>query len=243
MAFSRRTERILHELRSLYPDAVAGLDWNTPFQLLVATVLSAQSTDRGVNRITPALFERFPDAKEMAGARSEEEATGPDDPDCIACYIRSLGLYHTKARHLRALAQALVDRMAGEVPRERALLLTLPGVGRKTANVVLANAFGVPALAVDTHVGRVSRRLGLAKSTDPDRVEAELCRRIPRQDWIWAHHALIAHGRVVCHARRPACDACTLVADCPWGRIASASRAARRGPDAQAGAGSPRAMG
>lgn len=229
MPVSARTARILDGLRSLYPDARTGLDWTTPFELLVATVLSAQCTDRMVNRITPALFRRFPDARRMAQA-VPEEAGGDSDPDGIAYYIRSLGLYHTKARHLRALAGELTERAGGEVPRDRRTLMSLPGVGRKTANVVLANAFGVPALAVDTHVGRVARRLGLAKSQDPDRVEGELCRKIPRPDWIWAHHALIAHGRQVCHARAPGCTTCRLMPDCPEGRAraVAAAEAGRR---------------
>ena len=211
---AKRTERILATLRLLYPDAVTALDWTTPFELLVATVLSAQSTDRMVNRVTPSLFRRFPDAAAMARALPEEEG-GEESPDGVAYYIRALGLYHTKARHLLALASELTERMGGEVPRDRTRLMRLPGVGRKTANVVLATGFGIPAFPVDTHVGRVSWRLGLATSQDPDRVERELCRRIPRQEWIWAHHALIEHGRVICLARRPRCGVCPLAPNCP----------------------------
>jgi endonuclease-3 len=192
-------------LREAYPAVTTELVWSTPFELLVATVLSAQSTDRGVNAVTPALFARFPDAGAMAVAPLEE----------IEGAVRTLGLYRSKARHLKALAQILADRHGGRVPARRADLEALPGVGRKTASVVLATAFGVPALAVDTHVFRVAHRLGLSVGRTPEATEADLRRRVPRRDWIWCHHALIHHGRRVCHARRPACDACVLRPHCP----------------------------
>jgi endonuclease-3 len=196
---------LLAALREAYPAAATALDWRTPFELLVATVLSAQSTDRGVNAVTPALFARFGDARALAAAPLEE----------IEGAIRTLGLYRSKARHLKALAQIVAERHGGEVPRSRAALEALPGVGRKTANVVLATAFGVPALAVDTHVFRVAHRLGWSRARTPEATERDLRRRIPRADWIWCHHALIHHGRRVCHARRPACDRCSLRPHCP----------------------------
>lgn len=205
MARSARTTALLAALREAYPAAATEFDWRDPFQLLVATVLSAQSTDRGVNAVTPTLFARFGDAWAMAQAPLEE----------IEGAIRTLGLYRSKARHLKALAQILVDRHDGQVPAARAALEALPGVGRKTASVVLATAFGIPALAVDTHVFRVAHRLGLSRARTPEATELDLRRRIPKADWIWSHHALIHHGRRVCHARRPACEACTLRPHCP----------------------------
>jgi endonuclease III len=205
VARSARLLALMEALREAYPVATTELDWHTPFELLVATVLSAQSTDRGVNAVTPALFARFGDAAAMAAAPIEE----------IEGAIRTLGLYRSKARHLKALGQILVDRHGGQVPSGRAALEALPGVGRKTASVVLATAFGVPALAVDTHVFRVAHRLGLSRARTPELTERDLRRRIPRADWIWCHHALIYHGRRVCHARRPACDSCSLRPHCP----------------------------
>ncbi|NWJ40911.1 MAG: endonuclease III [Geothrix sp.] len=194
-------------LRSAYPDARCALDHADPFQLVVATILSAQCTDARVNLTTPALFARFPDAASLAGARLEE----------LEGLIRSTGFYHNKARNLIGLGQALMARHGGVVPSDPAALGALPGVGQKTANVVLANAFGVPALAVDTHIFRVARRLGLSRATTPEKVEADLCRRFPREDWIELHHQLIFHGRRVCDARRPDCGACTLLDLCPTG--------------------------
>ncbi len=193
--------------RVAYPDARCALDHADPFQLVVATILSAQCTDARVNLTTPALFARFPDAASLAGARLEE----------LEGLIRSTGFYHNKARNLIGLGQALLARHGGAVPSDPAALGALPGVGQKTANVVLANAFGVPALAVDTHIFRVARRLGLSKATTPEKVEADLCRHFPREDWIELHHQLIFHGRRVCDARRPDCGACPLLDLCPTG--------------------------
>ena len=187
--------RIQARLRATYPDARCALDHRDPFQLVVATVLSAQCTDARVNLTTPALFARFPDAASLAMA-SQEEVEG---------LVKSTGFYHNKARNLIGLAQALMARHGGRVPSDPAALGALPGVGQKTANVVLANAFGVPALAVDTHIFRVARRLGLSKATTPEKVEADLCRLFPREDWIELHHQLIFHGRRTCDARRPDC--------------------------------------
>ncbi|HEX9082207.1 MAG TPA: endonuclease III, partial [Holophagaceae bacterium] len=194
-------------LRAAYPDAACALDHADPFQLVVATILSAQCTDARVNLTTPALFARFPDAAALACARQED----------VEALIKSTGFFRNKAKNLVALGQALIARHGGQVPSEAEALGALPGVGQKTANVVLANAFGVPALAVDTHIFRVARRLGLSKATTPEKVEADLCRIFPREDWIELHHQLIFHGRRVCDARRPDCAACPLLDLCPTG--------------------------
>lgn len=194
-------------LRAAYPDARCALDHRDPFQLVVATILSAQCTDARVNLTTPALFARYPDAAHLAEARTEE----------LEGLIKSTGFFRNKARNLIGLGQALISRHGGKVPSDPAELGALPGVGQKTANVVLANAFGVPALAVDTHIFRVARRLGLSKATTPEKVEADLCRLFPREDWIELHHQLIFHGRRTCDARRPACAACPLLDLCPTG--------------------------
>lgn len=194
-------------LRAAYPDARCALDHVDPFQLVVATILSAQCTDARVNLTTPALFARFPDAASLAEAR----------PDEVEALVKSTGFFRNKAKNLIGLGQALMARHRGMVPSDPAALGALPGVGRKTTNVVLANAFGVPALAVDTHIFRVARRLGLSKATTPEKVEADLCRIFPREDWIELHHQLIFHGRRVCDARRPDCAGCPLLDLCPTG--------------------------
>ena len=194
-------------LRAAYPDARCALDHQDPFQLVVATILSAQCTDARVNLTTPALFARFPDAAALAGARQEE----------VEALVKSTGFFRNKAKNLIGLGQALMARHGGLVPSDPAALGALPGVGQKTANVVLANAFGVPALAVDTHIFRVARRLGLSKASTPEKVEADLCRAFPREDWIELHHQLIFHGRRTCDARRPDCAACPLLDLCPAG--------------------------
>ena len=200
-----RAAALLPLLRASYPDARTELSFADPFQLLVAVVLSAQATDVSVNAATPALFAAYPDAATLAAATPEE----------VEPYIRRVGLYRAKARNLVRLAQLLVERHAGQVPDDFAAVVALPGAGRKTANVVLSNAYGRPAIAVDTHVGRLARRLGLSTHLDPDKVEADLTRLFPESDWIFLHHALILHGRRVCTARRPHCEACPLAAVCP----------------------------
>lgn len=199
--------KLQQRLRAAYPDAACALDHADPFQLVVATILSAQCTDARVNLTTPAFFARFPDAASLAVARQED----------VEALIRSTGFFHNKAKNLLGLGQALMARHGGAVPPEPAALAALPGVGQKTANVVLANAFGVPALAVDTHIFRVARRLGLSKASSPEKVEADLCRIFPREDWIELHHQLIFHGRRVCDARRPDCAVCPLLDLCPTG--------------------------
>lgn len=200
-----RAQRVLDTLRATYPDAASELAWGTPFQLLVATILSAQATDVSVNAATPDLFRAYPDARAMAQA----------SPEDIEPYVKTIGLYRNKAKHLAAAARRLVDVHGGQVPEAFEDLLALPGVGRKTANVVASNAFGRPGIAVDTHVGRLARRLRLTRHDDPDRVEGDLERLFPIDAWIFVHHALILHGRRVCHARKPACGTCPLARDCP----------------------------
>ena len=196
---------MLAALEQLYPDARTELEFSTPFELLVATVLSAQATDVSVNAATPALFARYPDAQAMSAASAED----------IEPYIRSIGLYRGKARNLAALARLLVERHGGEVPNDFDAVVALPGAGRKTANVVLSNAYGYPAIAVDTHVGRLARRLALSVQTNPDKVEADLQKLFPKEKWVFLHHALILHGRRICHARKPQCPACAMQGFCP----------------------------
>lgn len=205
LALTRRARRVNRLLAERYPTARCELDFRTPLELLVATVLSAQTTDVRVNQVTPVLFARYPDAAALAGAdRAELEEL-----------LRPTGFFRAKTASVVGLAQALVERHDGEVPRRMADLVALPGVGRKTANVVLGNAFGVPGLPVDTHVGRVVRRLGLTADEDPVVVEAQLCAMVEKREWTMFSHRLIFHGRRTCHARRPACGACPLATLCP----------------------------
>ncbi len=201
-----RARRILDTLQRAYPDAKIALDFRTPFELLAATILSAQCTDERVNMVTPGLFRAYPSARALAGA----------DPAALEQAIRSTGFFRAKARSLLGMARALVERHGGEVPREREALTALPGVGLKTANVVLGNAFGVDALAVDTHVFRVSQRLGLAKSDDPEEIHDQLVTILPRGRLTQGTHLLITHGRRTCLARKPACPACAIRPLCPW---------------------------
>ncbi|HET9971664.1 MAG TPA: endonuclease III [Streptosporangiaceae bacterium] len=204
-ALVRRARRINRELALLYPDAHCELDFKSPLELLVATILSAQTTDKRVNMVTPTLFARYTTAAEYAAADREE----------LEKIIQSTGFYHAKANSLMGLGQALCERYGGEVPPRLKDLVTLPGVGRKTANVVLGNAFGVPGLTVDTHFGRLARRFGWTTSLEPEKVEAEVATLIPRKEWTILSHRLIWHGRRVCHSRRPACGACELARLCP----------------------------
>lgn len=196
----------MNELLTLeYPDAVCELDHRSPFELLVATILSAQTTDARVNIVTPALFARYPDAASLAAADIGE----------VEEIIRSTGFYQTKARNLIAMAARLVDEFGGDVPTAREDLVTLAGVGRKTANVVRSVAFGLPGLPVDTHVGRLSRRLGLTTEADPVKVEHELGSFLPPAAWGDLSLRLILHGRRVCAARRPECGRCVFADFCP----------------------------
>ena len=199
-------EGALRLLERWYPEASCSLSHASPFELLVATVLSAQCTDVRVNGVTPALFARFPTAGAMARSGEGE----------IEEVIRPTGFFNAKARSLRGAARAIVERHGGEVPRTMEELEALPGVGRKTANVVLGNAFGAPdGVVVDTHVGRLARRLGWSRATDPVKVERDLNGLVPRRLWTWTSHALILHGRAVCSARKPRCAACPLESLCP----------------------------
>ncbi len=192
-------------LAARYPDAHCELDFTSPFQLLVATVLSAQTTDVRVNSVTPALFATWPTPADLAGA----------DREALEAVLRPVGFYRAKAASVQGLAARLVDAYGGEVPRRLEDLVTLPGVGRKTANVVRGDAFGLPGITVDTHVGRLSRRFGWTEHDDPVAVEDDLAALFPRSDWTPLSHRVIFHGRRTCHARRPACGACPLARDCP----------------------------
>ncbi len=204
-ALVRRARRIERELAVMYPDVHTELNFSTPLELLVATILSAQTTDKLVNLVTPTLFARYPAAADYAGANRDE----------LEKIIQSTGFYRVKANSLIGLGQALCDRFGGEVPPRLKDLVTLPGVGRKTANVVLGNAFGIPGITVDTHFGRLARRFGWTTETDPVKVEADVAALIPRKGWTDLSQRMIWHGRRVCHARRPACGACGLARLCP----------------------------
>ena len=190
----------------MYPDATCSLNYETTVQLLVATILSAQCTDERVNKVTPALFDRFPDASSLAAANREELET----------LIRSTGFYRNKAKNIQGACQLIVSEFNGEVPKQMEQLLELPGVARKTANVVLAHGYGIIAgVTVDTHVKRISQRLGLTKQTEPVRIEKDLMRLLPQPDWENFSIRIIYHGRAVCKARKPACNICQLAHLCP----------------------------
>lgn len=201
-----RARAVLKHLKKAYPDAHCALDHHTPFELLVATILSAQCTDVRVNLTTPALFARYPTPRDLARA----------DPAELESLIRSTGFFRMKAKSLIGMATVLVEEHGGEVPRTMEALRVLPGVGRKTANVLLGNAFGMnEGITVDTHVGRIARLLELTRATDPERVERDLMALIPRADWTLVSHLLISHGRALCIARRPRCGDCPLRTLCP----------------------------
>ncbi|MBQ8093655.1 MAG: endonuclease III [Clostridia bacterium] len=203
------TERyceILDILEKTYPEARPALHFANPFQLLVAVILSAQCTDIKVNMVTPALFERYPDAKALSQASTED----------VEALIRTCGLYHNKAKNLISMANVLMQQYGGNVPEDHDALEALPGVGRKTANVVMSCAFGADAIAVDTHVFRVTNRLGLADASDVLNTEYQLMDHIPKNKWSRAHHWLIFHGRQICHSRNPACTECPLSSLCDY---------------------------
>ena len=205
-ATKKRSQEILILLKRLYPDATCSLNYETVVQLLVATILSAQCTDERVNKVTPALFERFPDAPSLAAANREE----------LENLIRSTGFYRNKAKNIQGACQLIVREFEGEVPQKMEQLLTLPGVARKTANVVLAHGYGIiVGVTVDTHVKRISQRLGLTKHQDPIRIEKDLMRLLPQPDWENFSISIIYHGRAVCKARKPDCEACKLAHLCP----------------------------
>jgi endonuclease-3 len=205
LALNRRARRINKALAEKYPYAHAELDFRSPFELLVATVLSAQTTDVTVNQITPLLFARYPDARAMAEA----------DPAAIEEIIKPTGFFRAKTRSLIALGTRLVDEYNGVVPGRLEDLVTLPGVGRKTANVVLGNAFGVPGITVDTHFGRLARRFGWTMSEDPVQIEFDVAELFEPRDWTMLSHRVVFHGRRVCHSRKPACGACPVANWCP----------------------------
>ena len=201
----RAARAIYRALCKRYPDAHCELDFQTPFQLLIATVLSAQCTDKLVNKVTPALFRRYKTPKALAGAKITE----------LEELIHSTGFYHSKARNLQGLAERLVSEYAGVVPSSIEDLTSLPGVGRKTANVVRGHAFDIPGITVDTHFGRLARRFEWTTSEDPVKVEHEVGELIPEKEWTNLSQRMIWHGRRICHARRPACGACPLTKLCP----------------------------
>ena len=205
LALTRRARRINRELADVYPDAHCELDFTTPLELSVATILSAQCTDKRVNEVTPALFRRYPDAAAYAGANRDELET----------MVKSTGFFRNKTTSLIKLGTKLVEDFGGEVPGTLAELVTLPGFGRKTANVVLGNAFDVPGLTVDTHFGRLVRRWGWTAETDPVKVEAVVAELIPKSEWTMFSHRAIWHGRRMCHSRKPACGVCPIARLCP----------------------------
>jgi len=217
-ALRARAHEMDQRLGEIHPEARCELDFVSPFQLLVATVLSAQTTDVRVNQVTPELFGSYPDADALAAARLED----------LEAILHPLGFFRAKAKAVQGIGVALVERFDGVVPGTLAELVTLPGVGRKTANVVLGNAFGVPGIAVDTHVGRLARRFGWTRNTDPVKVEADIAAILPPEDWTMACHRIIFHGRRVCTARKPACEACGIADLCPRIGVVATTRGRAR---------------
>lgn len=206
-SLKEKANYLLKALIKTYPDAKIALEYkkNDPWQLLVVVALSAQTTDKKVNEISPALFEQFKNIKDFAKATPKE----------IEPFIKTLGLYKGKAKNLHLAAKKILEEFDGKVPSNRKQLESIPGVGSKTAAVILSNGFNIPAIAVDTHVGRVSRRLGLTQNHNPEKVEKDLCALWPKSKWISAHHTLILHGRNICLARKPKCAICPLDTICP----------------------------
>ena len=200
-----RAKKIARALAREYPDAKCALDYESPFQLLIATILSAQCTDARVNQVTPGLFKKYPSPRDFAEADLAE----------LEEAIRSTGFYRNKAKNIQACSQALLEEHSGEVPGTLEELTSLPGVGRKTANVILGNCFGIPGIVVDTHFGRLSRRMGLTRATDPVKVEKEVGPLIPKEEQILFCHRMILHGRQVCTARKPKCALCAIEKICP----------------------------
>jgi endonuclease-3 len=225
-----RALQVVKRLRAEYPVAECALVHRNAYELLVATILSAQTTDERVNMVTPVLFARFPDAGALAGAPLPE----------VEEIIRSTGFFRAKSRSIVEMAQDVVRRFGGEVPRRMEDLVTLRGVGRKTANVVLGVAFGIPGFPVDTHVTRLTHRLGLTRSDDPVRIEAEVCAMVPREEWTALSLRLILHGRRVCDARRPRCEVCVLNDICPSAfRVGARATGSGRGRQKPPGAAAP----
>jgi endonuclease III len=201
----RRAKKINEKLAEVFPDAKCELNFKNPLELLVATVLSAQCTDKRVNQVTPELFKKYPTVEKLASAPRAD----------LEDVIKSTGFYRNKATSIQGLASAILENHQGKVPGELAELVKLPGVGRKTANVVLSNAFSVPGITVDTHVGRIARRLGWTAHTDPVKVEYDLMEIFDPSDWTFLNHRLIFFGRRICHSRKPACGACPVAKLCP----------------------------
>jgi endonuclease-3 len=205
LTLGQRAESINAKLKALYPDAACALKFETPLQLMIATILSAQCTDVRVNMVTPALFARYQSASDFATCNLDE----------LEQFIKSTGFFRNKAKNIRSCCQAIVEHHGGKVPNTLVDLVALPGIGRKTANVILGNAFQTPGITVDTHVGRLSRRFGLTKLHDPVKVEFALMELVPQTEWTNFSHELILHGRNVCFARNPKCDSCALSGECP----------------------------
>lgn len=206
MLTKEKQKTALRLLKESYPDAKPALHFSSPFELLVATMLSAQCTDKQVNKVTDILFKKYNTA----------EAFSQIDYETLEPFIHSCGFFRMKGHNILAMSRILTEKYGGEVPQTREELTALPGVGRKTANVVLSNAFGIPAIAVDTHVFRVSNRIGLAEANDVEKTEQQLMENIPEEDWSAAHHWLIYHGRLVCAAQKPKCEECTLREVCDF---------------------------
>jgi endonuclease-3 len=201
-----QAERVVEHLRQDYPDVTCALENETPFELLIATILSAQCTDARVNMVTPELFRRWPTAEDMAGAPTK----------ALEKVIQSTGFFRNKAKNIKAASQGIAERHGGEVPRDIEAMIALPGVGRKTANVVLGTAYGMATgVVVDTHVARLSKRLGLTKHTDAKKIEQDLMRLIPQSEWVDFAHRMIHHGRQICTARKPKCPQCSMNSFCP----------------------------
>jgi len=213
MTVAEKVGPILKLLDQHYPEAHVTLDFTNPLEMLVATVLSAQCTDVRVNQVTPALFAKYPTAQDYADAPLED----------LEEMIRSTGFFRNKAKSIKALCQKLVENFGGKVPASLEELVKLPGIGRKTANVVLGNAFGIPGIFVDTHLGRVSQRLGLTKEKDPVKIEFDLMPLIPKERWVKFSHQMIWHGRQICEARKPKCSQCPLLPYCDFGQKAQGS--------------------
>jgi endonuclease-3 len=223
MKSSAATRAVMQKLYTQHPDADTELNYSTPFELLVATILSAQSTDAGVNRVTPSLFQRYPDARALANASAED----------LEPLIHATGFFRAKAKSLMGMARALVERHDGEVPNRMDALVELPGVGRKTANVVLGHALGVPGLPVDRHVLRVSNRIGIAQGDDPVLVEQQLTRKMPPQEWTKTSDTLILHGRRICKPK-PLCEICSVREECEYYRKVISKKGKMKAPPRRA---------
>jgi len=207
-AKKKRVRAILLRLRKAYPDVRCALHYSTPWELLVATVLSAQCTDRLVNRVTPVLFKKYPSVRAITAA----------DPGEIEQAVRSTGFYRNKTKNILGAAKAVLERFGGKVPARMEDLVTIPGVGRKTANVILGNAFGIPGIPVDTHMIRINRLLALTRHADPVKIEFDLMELVSKKDWTFYSHLIIHHGRARCFARRPDCSHCEILKLCPYGK-------------------------